>query len=191
MLVGLSLASNDDRDPVSADFHEFSDVSQPQAFAGRFRREPLGGSSRRTGLTISEIMYNPVGGENGSAGTAFVEIYNSQEVFEEIGGYRLSGDVDYQFPEGTLLEGGAFVVVAANPEAIKAERPLVQVHGPFEGELSRARGPCAFGTVSAPCCWKQSTKTRLLGRSPPMGRGIRLFWRNPPMGRGIRERGRQ
>src|SRR6266478_2463345 len=81
--------------------------------------ETLGPSSRKTGLVISEIMYLPaprVDGRN----LEYVEIYNSNPFFEDISGYRISGDIDYRFPANTVLQGGAFLVVAAVPADMAA-----------------------------------------------------------------------
>lgn len=73
--------------------------------------ESLGPSSRRTGLSISEIMYHPAPREDGRL-LEFIEIHNSQAISEDLSGYRISGDVDYKFPEGTMLAAGRFLVVA-------------------------------------------------------------------------------
>src|SRR5688572_11240453 len=81
--------------------------------------EPLGPSSRRTGLAISEIMYHPAPRGDGRQ-LEFIEIYNSQAISEDISGYRISGDVDYKFPEDTVVGAGAFLVVARSPVDIQA-----------------------------------------------------------------------
>jgi hypothetical protein len=60
---------------------------------------------------ISEIMYDP----KGSNGLEFVEISNAGLIEENIGGYRISGDVDYTFPANTVLPVGGYLVVARNP----------------------------------------------------------------------------
>ena len=33
----------------------------------------------------------------------FLEVYNSQPWFEELGGWRISGAIDYTFPSNTVL----------------------------------------------------------------------------------------
>ncbi len=83
-------------------------------------REPLGPSSRRGPLVISEIMYHPKDRPDGRQ-LEFIEIYNSQPYFEDMSGYRLSGDVDFTFPPNTILQGGGFLVlakVAADVQAV-------------------------------------------------------------------------
>jgi hypothetical protein len=76
--------------------------------------EPLGPSSRKTGLAITEIMYHPAPRSDGKI-LEFIELYNSNPFYEDISGYRLSGDVDYTFRPNTILPGGAFLVLAKVP----------------------------------------------------------------------------
>ncbi len=101
--------------------------------------EPLGPSSRRTPLTISEIMYAPPMRADGRI-LEFVEIYNSQLWPENIGGYRLSGDVDYTFPEGATLPAEGFLVVAKVPADVQTVYGISSVLGPYSKSLSRNSG---------------------------------------------------
>lgn len=98
--------------------------------------EPLGPSSRRTPFAISEVMYHPANGDEAE----FVEIFNSQAFWENIGGYRLSGDINYTFPANTIIPAGAFVVVAKDPAYIQSVNPNVTVFGPFSGNLPNDNG---------------------------------------------------
>ena len=96
----------------------------------------FGASSRRTFLTISEIHYHPLDGAN----LEFIELYNSEPISHDIGGYRISSEVDYTFPEGTVIPGRTHVVVAADPAAITSVSPGAAVYGPYVGELSNGGG---------------------------------------------------
>src|SRR6185369_936702 len=78
------------------------------------RLEPLGPSSRRSPLVVSEIMCAPEARAD-LRNLEFIEIYNSQLWPEDIGGYRLSGEVDYTFPAGTVISAEGFLVVAKVP----------------------------------------------------------------------------
>jgi len=102
-------------------------------------REILGPSNRRSGLVVSEIMYHPRRSANTNDLT-FIEIYNSDIVFQDISGYRVTGEVSYTFPPGTILNAGKFIVVAANPAALESAYGLSGVYGPYSGTLSRAGG---------------------------------------------------
>jgi hypothetical protein len=72
-------------------------------------REPLGPSSRRTPLVISEIMYRPAAGQ-----MEFIELYNAGHLAVDLGDYRLGGDISYEFPDGTMLQPGDSIAVYEN-----------------------------------------------------------------------------
>jgi hypothetical protein len=93
-------------------------------------REPIGPSSRRTGLAISEIMYNPTNRADGR-NLEFIEIYNSNPWPEDLSNHRLSGDVDYTFPPGTSIGASSFRVVAAKPADVQAVYGIANVLGPM------------------------------------------------------------
>ncbi len=101
--------------------------------------EGLGPSSRRTGLVISEIHYHPPERPDGR-NLEFVEISNTHPWAEDIGGWRLAGDVEYTFPEGTEIAGGGAVVVAKAPADVAAVYGLTGVLGGFPQNLSNQGG---------------------------------------------------
>ena len=106
-------------------------------------REPLGPSSRSTGLVVSEIMYHPLPGMRGSDSAKsleYVELYNAGAIFEDLTGYRITGGIEYGFPQGFLLQPGAFVVIASDPDAVKAAYGLNQVLGPYLNRLGNDAG---------------------------------------------------
>ncbi len=101
--------------------------------------EPLGPSSRRTGISLSEIMYHPAAHAAG-LDLRFIELYNSNPFFEDLSGWRLAGDVDFTFPEGTVLAGNAFLVVAPDPAALRSEFGLTNVIGGFSPDWDHGPG---------------------------------------------------
>ncbi len=98
-------------------------------------REPLGPTSRRQGIVISEVMYHPTNRLDGR-NLEFIEIYNSQPWFEELGGWRISGAVDFTFPSNLVLQSKQFLVVAANPAHFRATYAFTNVFGPFANSNS-------------------------------------------------------
>src|SRR5437899_3732033 len=96
--------------------------------------EPPGPSSRKSPFAITEIMYKPAPRSDG-ANLEFVEIYNSNPFFEDISGYRLSGQIDFTFPPNTVLRGGAYLVVAKSPVDIQDVYGVANVLGPYTGSL--------------------------------------------------------
>ncbi len=111
----------------------------PRLDLGMPPREALHRSSRRTGMVISEIMYRPAPRADGGI-LEYVELYNSEPVPAEIGGWRLGGTVDYVFPDDTVIPGESFLVVAADPAGVVAEYGLSGVLGPYQGSLDRDEG---------------------------------------------------
>ena len=101
--------------------------------------EKPGPSSRRSALVISEVLYHPVAPEDG-ANLEFIEIYNSHPWWDDLGKFRIEGDVRFTFPADTRIEKLGYVVIAADPEAVKKAYGLEQVFGPFAGRLSNSGG---------------------------------------------------
>ena len=67
-----------------------------------------------------------------------MEISNVGERPVNMDGIRITGGIEYTFPTGTLLEGGAYLVVAADPTQFAAVYPEVQnVIGGWGGKLSK------------------------------------------------------
>jgi hypothetical protein len=102
-------------------------------------REPMGPSSRRTGLVFSEIMYHPAARAD-AKNLEFVEIYNSEETFVNVGGFRLSGAIDYTFPSDLVIPAGGFVVAAKVPADVAAVYGLSDVVGGWTNDLAGGEG---------------------------------------------------
>ncbi len=110
-------------------------------------REPIGPSSRKTGLVISEIMYHPqVNPARTNDSLEFVEIYNSQPWVEDLSGFSLDGSVHYAFGPNTLLQAGAYLAVARQPELVQTNYAITNVLGPWDGAATN-RLPINRGTV--------------------------------------------
>jgi hypothetical protein len=111
LFVGYAVSSANASQPATAQFRDIGDVVGGSVVSFVPEREPLSASTRRTGLVISEIMYHPKARTDGKD-LEFIELYNSMSIFEDISGYRLSGDVDFTFPPGTVMQAGQFIVLA-------------------------------------------------------------------------------
>lgn len=121
---------------------QFRDLSATQSTAVAplpAPREPLGPCSRATGMVFSEIMYKPAPRSDGR-NLEFVELYNARTVFEDLTGWRISGAIDYRFPDGFSLPAGGFVVIAAAPDDLKAVYGLTNVLGPYTNSLPASSG---------------------------------------------------
>ena len=117
-------------------------------------REPMGPSSRKTGLVITEIFYNPrlLPGLATNQTVEFIEIYNSKPWPEQIGGYTVRSTADsaadgvsaYTFETNAVLSPKSYLVIARVPDLVKVEYGIENVVGPWIGaetnRLSRERG---------------------------------------------------
>lgn len=91
-----------------------------------------------TVLVFNEIMYHPVTDE---AGMEWVELYNQMAVAVDISNWRISGDTDYTFPNGTRVAGRSYILLARNPAQLQAATGLTtNVFGPFISPLDNNGG---------------------------------------------------
>ena len=86
-------------------------------------------------VVFNEIQYHPATRE---AELEWVELHNQMAVDVDISSWYLSDAVFYQFPGGTIVPGGGYVVVAINPAAVEAELGVVGVYGPIVGRLDNS-----------------------------------------------------
>ena len=81
-------------------------------------------------------MYTPAPRADG-LNTEYLEIYNSNPWWDDLGGYQLAGQVQYTFPSPTIIPGGGFLVVAAAPAAAESAYGITNVMGPYTGSLRK------------------------------------------------------
>lgn len=81
-------------------------------------------------------MYNPrpiPGVANTNITHEFIEIFNSKPWAEDLGGFFIDGVVRYTFPTGTVLNAGAYLVLARVPGMIRTNYGITNVVGPWVG----------------------------------------------------------
>jgi hypothetical protein len=106
---------------------------------GNTAMRQLSPSSEGSPLIISEIMYHPADSPDTNS-MEFIEIFNTEPVDQHIGGFRISGDVDYTFPPDTKITYRSYILVARNPDAVEQAYGLQNVFGPFIGNLPNNGG---------------------------------------------------
>ncbi len=134
LFFGFGVSSHNTNQATTAAFRDLSPASG-SATAIVPPVEPLGQSSRRTSLVISEVMYNPQDRPD-AINLEFVELFNSLSTPEDISGWRLDGDADFTFPAGTIVPAGGFLVVASAPEDFEYVYGITGVLGPFSSTNS-------------------------------------------------------
>ena len=85
-------------------------------------------------VAINEIMYNPV--DDPEQRGEYVELHNYGDLPIDLSGFsfRDSGNA-YTFREGTVLEGGQYLVVVRDLKYIYTRYGSIRMYGPFEGKL--------------------------------------------------------
>jgi hypothetical protein len=89
-------------------------------------------------LRITELMFQPIGGSD----FEFIELCNTSATLNlQLDGVSFSAGIDYTFPTGTVLEAGAYLVLAdTDPTSFRTHyglAPSIAVHGPFtSGQLN-------------------------------------------------------
>ena len=106
---------------------------------GNTAMRQLSPSSEGSPLIISEIMYHAADSPDTNS-MEFIEIFNTEPVDQHIGGFRISGDVDYTFPPDTKITYRSYILVARNPDAVEQAYGLQNVFGPFVGNLPNNGG---------------------------------------------------
>ncbi len=83
-------------------------------------------------LSITEIMYNPTGGDD----YEFIELRNNSDIPVNVSGASFEG-INFTFPFGSpLVEPGQMVVLVSNAEAFAQRYPDIPVTGVYSGQLS-------------------------------------------------------
>ncbi len=69
---------------------------------------------------INEIMARPGSTYPENTALEFIEIHNPDTTAAAIGGWAITTGADFTFPAGTTIPAGGWIVVAANPTALRA-----------------------------------------------------------------------
>jgi len=86
-------------------------------------------------IVFNEVHYHPV---NDNSSLEFIELYNQLAVDTDLSNWRLDGDVEFNFPEGTTIPARGYLVIAKDPAALQAATGYSGALGPFEGLLSNS-----------------------------------------------------
>ncbi len=86
-------------------------------------------------VVFNEIHYHPPSAE---ADSEWLELHNQMAVNMDISNWQLAGGAQFTFPEGTVVPGGGYLLVALNPAALTAATGVTNVTGPLTGRLSNS-----------------------------------------------------
>ena len=143
--------------------------------------EPIGPATRRGPFVFSEIMYHPAMRPDG-LNVEFIELYNSQPWAEDLTGYRISGDVSFEFPNGTTLPALGRLVVAAEPADVQAAYEITGVLGPFTGQLTDNGGALRLRNEGDGIAFEIDYDSEHAWPAAPDGGGPSLVLARPSLG---------
>jgi hypothetical protein len=92
-------------------------------------------------IVITEIHHSPA---DGNLSLEFIELHNRSAAAVSLSDWQLTKGVQYTFPKGTVLEGGAYLVVSKDRKDLIRSYKLKEkqfVLGPFKGRLD-GEGEC-------------------------------------------------
>lgn len=94
-------------------------------------------------IVINELMYHraPVseaGLPYAERDEEWLELYNRGTEPVDLGGWVIEDAVSYRIPDGTLLQPDAYLVVARDADAVRADWPSIDVVGDWEGRLANS-----------------------------------------------------
>ena len=114
-----------------------SNGSVPSLATAREAYPTLPMTRRDAVVVFNEIHYHPAADDSS---LEYVELYNQLAVDVDLSNWRLAGDVDFDFPEGSVIPARGYLVVAQNPAALESATGHSGALGPFEGVLSNSGG---------------------------------------------------
>lgn len=88
------------------------------------------------GVSINEVMYHP----KSSADLEWIELYNPLGIDVDVSAFRIKGDVQFLFPEGTRIVSRGYLVVAADANLLAQDLGKPVAVGSYTGRLSDDSG---------------------------------------------------
>lgn len=125
-----------DRDRGEEGFQSYPVGQEWFGGTGHTRDAPNDPASRQTNIVINEIMYDAPSDQ----GTGeYIELYNRGSETVDLSGWKISKGVKFDFPAGTSLVAGAYLVIAADAQYLVDGHGTLPVIGNWSGSL-RDRG---------------------------------------------------
>lgn len=82
-------------------------------------------------VTFNELHYNPAGNDESGE---WIELHNQMSINVDLSGWRFAAGIDYTFPEGTVIPGQGFILIAKDPS--NPSLAGLNALGPYPNSLS-------------------------------------------------------
>ena len=127
-------------------------------------------------VVITEIHYHPPGADT----LEFVEILNREPPRLDLTDWRLEGEVEFAFPQDTVLLPGERLVIARDPKALRDHYPEIGgVYGPYAGKLDNDGGRLTLRNPAGAAICRARYAPGGRWPTPPGGSGHTLSLRSP------------
>ena len=97
------------------------------------RNAPNNPASWQTSIVINEIMYDA---PSDHVSAEFIELYNRGNETVDLSGWEFTDGIRFEFPPGTTMAPGQFLVVAADADHIRKTYGAIRVLGNWSGGLA-------------------------------------------------------
>ena len=125
-----------DRDRDEETFQSFPVGEEWFGGPGHTRDAPNNPIARQTSIVINEIMYDAPS-DHGTA--EYIELYNRGTETVDLSGWEITDGVRFEFPGGTNIAPGGYLVIAADQDCLTDAHGSLSVIGNWKGGL-RDRG---------------------------------------------------
>lgn len=97
------------------------------------------------GITSSDMIILPelevrqqvtAGIEGGESSGEWIELYNNSDETIDLSGWKIKDEVSYEFPQGTTIDAGEYIVIANNAIDLAIKYPDIRIVGEYDGRLS-------------------------------------------------------
>lgn len=125
-----------DRDRGEESFQSYPVGKEWFGGMGHTQDAPNNPSARQTSIVINEIMYDSPS-DHGTG--EYIELYNRGTETVSLAGWKISDGVKFDFPTGTSLAAGGYLVIAADLDCFTTDHGAIPAIGNWKGGL-RDRG---------------------------------------------------
>ncbi len=95
-------------------------------------RDAANSVALNTDIVINEIMADPLSNQ---ANAEYIELHNKGGALATLTGWKIRGGIDYDFPAGTTIAPGGWLVIAGASQFFQAAYPGVAHIGDWSGKL--------------------------------------------------------
>ncbi|BDS05448.1 hypothetical protein NT6N_04880 [Oceaniferula spumae] len=95
-------------------------------------------SAQDSVVVFNEVHYHP---ENDDSSLEYIELYNQLAIEVDISNWRMDGDIDFDFPEGTVIPARGYLLIAKDPAALATATGYSGALGPYNRNLSNSGDP--------------------------------------------------